>query len=166
VNGSLPDLEASDGHARCADLLRLNVFTQQCCAAWAAGKDGIVASSGLLALQSCRRLRSISGRDCVAVVLHVTQTALEASQLRNHQHVAAGLRDGASSLVGTKQTQACVGVFSRRQQARNRPVVGEDRTYSLQVDFLDAVFGTSTEIEVWVWSRCGAIGCICRTLAR
>ena len=36
----------------------------------------------------------------------------------------------------------------RRQQARNRPVVGEDRTYSLQVDFLDAVFGTSTEIEV------------------
>ena len=26
--------------------------------------------------------------------------------------------------------------------------MGEDRTYSLQVDFLDAVFGTSTEIDV------------------
>ena len=35
-----------------------------------------------------------------------------------------------------------------RQQSRNRPVPGEDRTYSLQVDFLDAVFGSSTEIDV------------------
>ncbi len=41
-----------------------------------------------------------------------------------------------------------IGAPACRQQARNRPVVGEDRTYSLQVDFLDAVFGTSTEIEV------------------
>ena len=38
---------------------------------------------------------------------------------------------------------------------RNRPIPGEDRTYSLGVDFLDAVFGTTTDIEIDHLEDCG-----------